>query len=414
MVILTASTLGLSSALRRFYKCDDGNIALSAALCVTVLGLAVGCAVDYMNASATRSRMQGIADAAALAAAHDTNLSNEIIEAEARKFIQANKDSSLPIDMRVSVDTEHLPDSSIVSVKLGGEVSTSFLRIAEIDSIGVSVLAVAKKAKYPVCIYALDPSSSGSFRVTGSGDVSAPNCAIQVNSESTDALIVSGSGALEAGSIRVTGGYDARGHYSPTPLTQQQVLADPLRSLPEPEMPRGCNYRDHTFSTPAILPANRVYCGDIKFRASVTFQPGIHFFKNANLRVVSDAKLLGAGVMLYFGPDSSFDQAAGNGGLAITPMTNGVYKGISVFASRDSSTHPLFRFLGNESLSIAGTMYMPAATLEMTGSSDLSVLSLTGKMIAWNFLFSGNSALRFEGAGVTPDIFKDIGVTLIK
>lgn len=398
----------------QFLKRKDGNIAISAALCFGVLSLSVGCALDFMNASAVKLRMQDTADAAALAAARGTDVTSETAEADARKFIQANLDETLASNIQVAVTAENLSDGSTVSVKLGGEAPTSFLRIANIESISVSAFAVAKKTKNPMCIYALDPKSTGTFKVSGSGTVSAPNCGIQVNSDASKALIVNGGGALEAKTIRVSGRFDTKGHYSPTPLTEQEVLADPLATLPDPEMPAGCNYNNHTFSAPAILPANRVYCGTMTFMAGVTLQPGIHFFKDAEVKIASGARLLGAGVMLYFGPDSSLDQAVGHGGITITPMVSGLYKGISIFASRESSGHPLFRFLGNESLSLSGTIYIPKASLEMTGSSDLSVPSLLGGLIAWNFLFTGNASLRFENAGLVPDALQGSGVILVK
>ena len=82
----------------------------------------------------------------------------------------------------------------------------------------------------PACIYALDPSGSGTFSVTGNANITA-QCGIVDESSSSSGLSLSGNITLTATSIGVYGpGFSKSGNVtiSPQPVPKIASLPDPL------------------------------------------------------------------------------------------------------------------------------------------------------------------------------------------
>lgn len=140
--------------LRQLSSADFGNVAVIFALSALPLLLAVGSAIDYMDASKTRKHLVNAADAAALAgvkAATEYRIKNpdagrtewkKVGRKAARQFYQSNTTTRNDIKLAKPKISFRENGSNISSkVYFSGEMKTSFMRIigkTSMDLSGVS------------------------------------------------------------------------------------------------------------------------------------------------------------------------------------------------------------------------------------------------------------------------------------
>ena len=144
---------------------ERGTVAMIFALCLFVLVMMLGLAIDIGRAVHTQSKIVAAADAAALAAAksmHDGKMSTDEIMALARRYFDTNLGKSGPdfgsvSDFNVTVDR----GKSTVTVAATAVVPTAFARVGGFEKMTMPAAAVA----------AFDPKDievSLSLDVTGS------------------------------------------------------------------------------------------------------------------------------------------------------------------------------------------------------------------------------------------------------
>jgi hypothetical protein len=273
--------------------------------------------------------------------------------------------------------------------------------LVSVGSMQVSAVSKARDKDKPQCVMALDPTGPQTFKVSGGGTVNVPNCGIHVNSGNNNALFQSGSGSIKAKSITVVGGATA-GNYTPAPKTNQKVVADPLIAVAEPTVPGACTYKKETFNANVTLSGGSVYCEAITFNANVTFGPGIHYFKDAQVKTGASITMTSQNARLYFSSNSDWD-SSGAGKIAFEPMTTGTYAGIAMFGSRSDTKAPAFKLTGNKDYSVNGTVYLPKQGMELHGGISLNVTAKSGYVIAYQFTYSGEGNFNFEAfGGVVP------------
>lgn len=384
----------------RKLACERGSLSTTFAIILPFVVATVGAAADYNRMLLRKTKMQTSLDATALALSGQiTKLSRSELERRVRVSFQNSAGQEIALSTRITVE----PNLQTGRLRLtaSGTIQTAFMAIVGKKRVGVKVLseATASYALKP-CVIALDPVASGSFSLSGNGSVSAPSCAIYVNSSSTSALSrTGGSGTVTAQSIYVVGDYSRSMAVSPLPLVKQPPAADPLASLPEPTVPSSCTYTNMSVTTARVFPAGSVYCGNISFGSGVTFQPGIHYFKSASVSVSSGASLSGTGVMLYFDGNSAMTKSTGGGQFQITAPSSGTYQGVAVFGSRKGNKMQTFTLTGDKDYFVNGTVYLPAAKLSLLGSADLTVSSRNGYVIAQQFSYNGNSSFTMDAFG---------------
>ncbi len=122
--------------IRDFLKDTCGNTAMMMALAGIPLCMAVGVAVDYSRASSAKSMIQAAADAAALAAAKDPNISEARAKDIVSHYLAANG-----IDTAVAhvneVNVEYDKKTGSIAVQVIGEMDTSIMKLAGINSMDI-------------------------------------------------------------------------------------------------------------------------------------------------------------------------------------------------------------------------------------------------------------------------------------
>ena len=389
--------------IQSFRADERGGVAiLFAVLLVPVIG-SFGAAIDYSRASAARTAMQASLDAATLNAVMNAPTMNQselydyVNKSFQATFKSAQRDHVLNIVVTPTFDAP----SRTLTVRGSGTVNTRMMSILGISTMQIATLAKAGAPSEPgACVIVLDPHATKAMSLTGNGSVNVPNCGVYVNSTSNVALEQKGSSELKAKSIKVVGRANGSNIY-PAPEEKQPSITDPLEKMAEPTIPGACSYTDKTFSLTETLAGDKVYCGNISFTGNVTFGKGIHYFKDANVSVGMTSNINASEVMFYFNGASSFSSAS-SGTFKLSAQLTGPYAGIAVFGSRTGSFQN-FVFRGSKEYFVDGTIYLPNAHFDLRGTSDLTVSSKSGYVIAKRFSYSGDSSFTFDAhGGVVP------------
>ena len=400
----------LRNHIRNFAAARHGSIAVIFGLAAVPLMTAVGAAVDFSRGGATKAAMQGAVDSAALQLVQDAGtLPSADLTTKATALFTAMFNS--PEAQNVAVTAQFDQGTGILTVTGSAGVPTTFMGMVGLETMEVAVVAKTRAASRPACVIALDASANAAFKVSGQGTVSIPNCGMHVNSNHPNALTNSGSGWIKAKSITVVGGFTS-GNYAPTPQ-KKPVVADPLSGIAEPTV-GPCSYpKGATFDKVMTFPAGTVYCGNITFNASATFESGTHYFKGAKVMTASNISLTADKAMLHFSANSEWD-SSGVGKITFSPMESGPHAGIAIFGSRSDTKVPIFKLTGNKDYFVSGTVYLPRQELQLHGGADLSVTSKSGYVIAQRISYEGNSSFTFDAHGGSVTAFTSHGSTLVQ
>jgi hypothetical protein len=179
---------------------------------------------------------------------------------------------------------------------------------------------------------------------------------------------------------------------------------DPLRLVPPPDpsllpVQNGqWNFQNgsHTLE-PGVYPNGIRISG----RASVIMLPGIYYLYGG-FEVVGNGgtdeeftgSLLAEGVLIYSDPGTQTSndiKLAGQGSVTITPMTTGLYAGISFWQKREGDVQPELSITGNAGWTITGVIYAAAAPVKIAGNGALSIGS---QYISRLLDIGGNGALN--------------------
>jgi len=278
------------------------------------------------------------------------------------------------------------------------------------------------------CVYVTAPTGAA---LTTNGNVSlASGCGIQVNSNATNAIDLSGgntsisvTGSTNgvANQVDEVGGYDCYGQttgcISPTP-THSVSSGDPMSGIDAVPDPGTCTWTApaHYGNTqnPTIVPwtsgVTKV-CGVVSpgNNDRVQFTAGGTYYFQDGLNV-NNGDLIGNGVTFYF-PVNSSVSISGNGTITLSPPATGTYQGILMFQDRNNTTTA--QVVGNGTSRFAGVLYFPNATLQFGGNGSAVNSSGTTSVVAYNLMLTGNSSY-IQGPAASPYLNTYTGYAVIE
>jgi Flp pilus assembly protein TadG len=357
----------------RRHASEQGQALIVTALGMTVLlgFMALGIDIGYYRHQ--RNRMQSAADAAAVAGA--SQLLYGGAKAPALRDAKLNGFETGVDGVTVTVDTPpvsgpNLGKTGYVEVVIAQPQPTFFARVLGYDTVNVGARAVARNSgKTSVnCIYALNPTQSGSAHVDGGNRLDS-TCGVVVDSSSSSAVTV--SGALQAPVVNIVGGYT--GPITGTVKTGIIAVNDPLAYVQPPAV-GACDRVNYSISSGAVTLNPGVYCGGITIsnNAQVTVNPGTYILAGGGLSVTGTGALKGTGVTFYnttkpgyaYKPVYTQDQA----NLMLSAPTSGPLAGMLFFQDRTIKSTALNVIGGGGGLE--GALYFP--TTKMSWSSQQS------------------------------------------
>jgi len=387
--------------VRVFKRRESGQALVLISLSLVVLVGFGALAIDVGLLYYTKQRMQTAADAAAVAAAQslDTGGSYSTATQAASDVAKLDGfDTTAGTGVTVTAaepTTSPYNSTGYVQVTVAQPQPTYFLSALGYTSINVSAHAIGGIENANGCIYALDPSRSSTIGVSGNVTITS-SCGILDNSSSSRALTASGNITITTSMIGIVGsspGYSTSGNISitPTPKTKIAPSADPLGSIPAPNVgsyslasvtSSGSYSVTGNNQVVTVLPG--VYSTGISItgnNAQVTFKGGT-YGNNINIGGNTSQATFNPGQYQNTGNGDSIDIS----GNATTTFNSGAY-----------TFYGAVKISGNNTITLQPGLYLGG--INVTGNANITFESGTYVLAGGGLSVTGNSTLT--GSGVT-------------
>jgi Flp pilus assembly protein TadG len=421
-----------------------GQVIVLFCLALFVLMGFLALAVDVGLLWNDRRQMQTAADAAAIAGLNSLQSNISCVAGTSKTNCPAATDvaaingytvngpNSTTVTVALPTSITGAGRGTYVQVDVKQTVPTYFMRALGVlfpgtnfNTVNVGATAVAGYATGSGCVIGLNASAANTIEISGSASINAPNCnAIDNSSNSTSALVSSGSGTLKANAIGVVGGASGTG-FTPTPTQGIAPISDPLAYLTAPSTGLCMTGTNASIASGGhggtIGPGT--YCGGITVSggAQLTLTTGLYILYGGGLNV-SGSTINGNGVSFFntgdaahqykpinFSGTSSANLSAPTSEL--TGVTGGPWEGILFFQDRnvcnvnsgycDSSGHTNGNqntLSGGTGAGFQGILYFPETPVIYSGGS-----SSTGytSIIADAVTISGPSSFGSDYSSLT-------------
>ena len=391
----------------RFVREENGNVAAIFALALLPIAGMAGAALDYNRLSAEQSRLQALADRAAIAASLAPDATDAQRIAVASSFFPPPPPpppgTTLP-DLAKPSQTVTV-NGATVSIEAVSPVKTSIMGIMGFDYLGARVKSSAAQVTTgrPVCVLALHPNARDAISFSGNSTFVADGCAIHANSTSGSAVSSQGSATARAWSFCAAGGVSGSGltSTSPTAATPKGGCfrqKDPFKNLPAPSVGL-CNNQTTNVS---VQPNQNktldpgTYCGGLDLKGTVTLRPGLYVLKGGTLSISSQANVTGEGVTFYLTDTGAGFDINGGGTVKLEAPTSGDYRNMLIIQNHASNVGATNKLNGNSTTTVKGAIYTPTQTISVTGSGGFGSTGTFMPLIASIISFSGNSTTRAD------------------
>jgi len=355
---------------------------------------------DFSFMQHQRNMMQTAADSAAMAGAEELNYGDQVAAGKADAASNGYADGVSSVTVSINNPPSTGPNASntaYVEATISKPEPTYFLSVIGINTMTVSVRAVAYEGSGPNCIYVTNPTASSALSGSGSASIQS-GCGVMVDSSSSTAIVLSGSAMVVAPTIGVVGGFTGGG-YTPTPKTGVIAASDPLAYVRAPTV-ASCAHTNFSLSNPGTSGSYYqvyagTYCGGITVsNGFVNFNAGTYVLAGGGLTTKGGPMLIGAGVTFYNTTGTGGYQAitlTGGSTSNFSAPTSGALAGILFFQDRSIPSGGAGSTVsGNLSSTFDGALYFPTTTLTYSGNSSLNGYNI---VVADKIALSGNSTI---------------------
>ncbi len=405
-------------AMQRLCGDQQGGMLVFVAFSFMVMVGTAALAVDISRLYMLQNKLQVTADAAALAGA---GLLPDELEAHAAAmdFAQLNlsgaNDGAVVTDADVEVG--RWDKATRIFVVAGGQpanavrvsarrsatnanpVSLYFARILGFETADLGVQSTAGRKGGPVCVIALDPTSTHAIRLDSNAIIDMEDCGIHVESNDSAAIETFSNSSVDAKSICVVGDYGGS-NYTPTPETGCKPIGDPLAAMAPPPV-GGCDFVDMAYDGNASYTLSPgVYCGGIAALSNVTltFEPGIYVIKDGPFALDSNVSATGTGVGFYLTGTNATIDFDSNTQVSFSAPTTGPLAGVVFFEDREAPEGQIHHLDSNTNQQYEGTLYFSRGTLEFNSNTAAAASDVAfTAIIAYRMVFDSNASLRLNG-----------------
>ncbi len=389
----------------------SGQVMLLVCVAVFALMGMIAVVADFSFLQHQRNMMQTAADSAAMAGAEELSYGDQVAAGKTDAAKNGYTDGAGSVTIAINNPPSTGPNTSntaYVEATISKPEPTYFLSVIGINTMTVSVRAVAYEGNGPNCIYVMDPTASSALSGSGSSSVSS-GCGVMIDSNSSTALTLSGSATITAPAIGVVGGYTSGGSasFTPTPKTGVIAASDPLAYVQAPTV-GSCAHTNFSVnnngsSTTYYQLYPGTYCGGIKISNGYTnFNAGTYVLAGGGLTTNGGPTMAGTGITFYNTTGTGGYKAinlTGGSTANFSAPTSGPLTGILFFQDRsipssaDGST-----VSGNSTSTFDGALYFPTTTLTYSGSSSLNGYNI---VVADMISLSGNSTIGSNYSSLT-------------
>lgn len=337
-----------------------GSIIVGFAVTLPALAIGVAMAIDYGEVIRTKAKLQNIVDSAAINGANELGYGNySAVTQRAEQFASGQAGS---IKGGWSVSSKAIVDAKAPSLTVVQEANRSswFGNLLPPGGFNLAVRATAvPNARIPLCVLGLDVRGDV-VSLQNSSSLTGNECLVQSNSN----IKADDSARITAGAIRAAGA--ARGMIYPAAVEDAPSVADPFAALPI-NIPTICNRQNLQLDSGTTTLSPGTHCGNVNLKndAKLVLSPGEHYFTQGNFHVQDAAQITGTDVVLIFKGQYNMN-FKGNAGLWLEGRQSGMYAGFALITDRSFKGN--FQLDTDNARSLHGTIYLPNATLQVSGS----------------------------------------------
>jgi hypothetical protein len=405
--MMCALCLRLQDLVQRLFRQTRGSIAIKFALAVPAIAMLSAGAIDLLAVMSAQTRLQAIADAAALAAAPALGLAADGATARGRAeaFVEAEL-SEWADAPTVEAEYEVIDEGDLraIQVKLQGHRISFFANMLPPGGWRFQAEATAAPVgQTPLCVLATGARGSV-IDLVGNTAISAPDCGVHANATIT----VKGAAGIKGRKIQAV--LTASGNLDPLAGEGAASIADPFASMSFPSL-NGCLSGAPGQGNPKIYEDGGshylepgIHCQPLTVKKSTTLVllPGDHFFrKNVSLQ---GGRLEGEDVFLFFdhGSDPLFGGADAR--VNLVGRKSGPYAGMVM--ATVAGNQPNIILPGRNVERLLGVVYIrhPNGYLEVSGSGAAAEDSAWTVIVATRIISSGNATIRINADYQSSDV----------
>jgi len=388
--------------LGRLLRHEGGNVITTFALATPIIAILSLGAIDLASVSSDKGKLQDVADSAALMAAKQLGMADNSGLAERTKSVIAGQLSEM--SSRLTYETTVTPDTDAgtVSIRIVANRNSFFVNMLPPGGWNFAVNANAQQmGTTPLCVLSFGEASGETIDLKGDSHILAPGCLVHGNSD----IDVAGLSTMSAGTVQAAG--LATGNISPAPQTDAPAIPDPFSGMTLAPPGSACIPINLVVDLlPLILPPG-IHCGNITVRrsATITLLPGDHYFQKGTLMLQNTASLNGTNVVMIFGPKARF-QFLDDSIVTLKGRRQGNYAGFVIATTRDNTN--TFDISSTAARELLGTVYIPNATLAVSGKAKVADQSAWTVIVARSVTLNQNPSLvinkNYSGTNVpVPD-----------
>ncbi|WP_298096669.1 pilus assembly protein TadG-related protein [Brevundimonas sp.] len=386
MIFRLASLAG--GLLHRLLRETRGSIALKFALIVPAVAMLSVGAVDLMAVTSAQTRLQAVADAAALAAAPALALATDGAAARERAASFVAAELSQWPDAPTVVGTYEV-------VERGAQRGIRVLLRANRPSFFANMLppggwdfvgdaTATSVGLVPLCVLNIATAGDRLLELATQSRIEAPQCLVHSN----HTITVKDRSQMIGEAIQAVG--SASGAIVPKAGTGAARIEDPFAKLPLDDPDGKCSTANVDRVNKRIRPG--LHCAiSITGKDDYTLEPGEHWFTDGALNVGGTATLRGEDVVLLIGEDGQIN-FRGNARINLTGRRTGPFAGIVIAALPEHDD--LISINSSRVERLEGAIYVPNAILEIAGNADVA------RQSAWTVIVA--ASLMLKGS---PDVF---------
>ena len=389
--------------LKRLLRETRGSIALKFALAVPAVAMLSVGAIELLAVMSAKTRLQDIADAAALAAAPALGLAADdaVARGRAEAFVegQLSQWTDAPTVEAAYEVIEHEGQRAI-QVRLDGHRISFFANMLPPGGWRFEALATAAPVgKTPLCVLVIGPKTHN-IEIRDSSRLMAPRCGIHSNTN-----IFGGDAARIEGRRIQAVGTAGGGTMTPAPGESAAPIADPfvamtVRILSCPGGP----VKPETFEGGTHYFAPGTHCSPIivKRRTTLVLMPGDHLF-HGSLKLEANARLEGEDVFLHINTGSGTPDFTANGArVNLVGRKSGPYAGM-VMASVYSG-QPVLTLPGENVERLLGVVYLRTGFLQVNGTGVAAGDSAWTVIVARRVISPGTARIQITADYGSSDV----------
>jgi hypothetical protein len=359
-------------------------------------------ALDYSKIQRERWRLQETADSSALYAVKELEKAG-VTENDLQRTGEDVAFANLMLDG--SAEFELDKTSKTVRVDMSRPYQPTFLALVHPEPVTIAVVSeVLYSIKYKgmKCFISLSETGRGVLNLNGNAIIDAEDCAVQVNSDSDDAVDLNGNGTWirSANNCFVGGVESGLNRIYPPPEEVCGVMKDPFDQWETPEVTQGkCdfnNFRVNANRTVTMQPG--VYCGGISIGsgAKVTLSPGVYIIKDGEFKTTGTVSMVGNGVTFFFTGNDVALNFSGGTTFNLKAYDQGPLAGFLIFFAQGADKKLANAFSGNSSTYFEGILYFGRRDVTVNGEGDVNTGSPYSALIADTVTLNGNAQINFK------------------